>query len=173
MCGGRVRCSFWVFTMLMFGIGGLCVFITVRQKNLEQAYMYCTLVGPPVAQAEYSNPSGDKSVFLQGDIVSPGGVIGTCQVTAACLTSTCNETSPVPTRMRCWEESLDSNIPVCVQPPSYWHTYMYTAIGFGLAGVLFFIIAFSLTGWCKSRDNDEPEEYVKRGMASFPLSSRF
>ena len=174
MCGGRLKVLVWMFTVLMFGIGALCVFITVRQKNLEESYMYCSLVGTPSVEAEYSNPSGDKAVLLQADIESAAGYRGTCLFTETCITHSCNETSPVPERMRCWEESLDSKIPVCVQPPSYWHTYMYTATAFGLAGVLFFLIALVASGCCKpSSDDDEPDQSFKRRSASLPLSSRF
>lgn len=170
MCGGRSKLVFWLLSVMMLGICGLCVFITVKRKALEDQYMYCKVVGTAAAEAI----SATHSVLYQIDIVSPAGHTGTCTVADVCLDSACNQTEPLPTSVRCWDASLDSSEPVCDQPQSYWHIYMYTCAAFGLAGALFVVIALYASGCFKSRDDDyEYSRSKKPRTAIIPLSSRF
>ena len=169
MCGGRFKLIFWLLTFLLFGISGLCVYLTIRRKALEKAYMYCALSGSPFVQGK--STSG-QSLLVQSDIVSPAGYTGNCLFISPCTDNACTAAEPLPTQVRCWAESLDSSVPICSLPEALWRTYMYTCGGFALGGCLFFVIAMYLSGCCRSRD-DYYDPSSSRKPKSIPLSSRF
>ncbi len=169
MCGGRFKLIFWLLTFVLFAISGLCVYLTVRRKGLEEAYMYCALSGTPTIQGKTTS---EQSLIVQSDIVSPQGNTGTCVFTSPCLDNTCTQYQTLPNRVRCWEESLDSAVPICIQPEALWRTYMYTCGGFALAGAVFLVIAMYISGCCRSRD-DYYDPSSSKKTKSIPLSSRF
>ena len=155
----------------MLGICALCVYVTIRRKALEEEYMYCAVLGDPVVQG-----TSHQSIIYQLTVVNPSGISGTCIVAEPCTDASCQSTQQAPPiKMRCWDESLDSSIPVCDSPESFWRTYMYTSAGFGLAGALFVFIALYASGCCTSRDDDysfENRDVKKRKGSLIPLSAR-
>jgi hypothetical protein len=170
MCGGRSKLVFWLLSVMMLGICGLCVYITIRRKAFEEQYMFCKIVGTPAVQ----EVSGTHSIVYQVQIASPTGYTGTCSVAGLCLDAACNQTQPLPSSLRCWEASLDSSEPVCDQPLSYWRSYMYTCAAFGLAGFFFVAIALYASGCFKSRDDYNEYSRPKKSRTSIiPLSSQF
>jgi hypothetical protein len=141
--------------------------------------MFCVLVDTPTIEGYATTDSGANSAIFLTSIESPSGLKGNCLIREPCVYSSCNQTDPLPTKVRCWEESLDSSVPVCIQPESFWRTYMYTTVAFGLAGSLFFVIAMYASGCCGNRNSDEePDDgfAIKKHpklSTSIPLSSRF
>ena len=145
MCGGRFKLLLWLVTFFLFGVSGLFLYLTMSNQGVEDTNIYCQLSGTPSVQGK--STSG-QSILVKSDIVSPTGDEGNCLFDLPCIDNACTETDPLPTEVRCWDQSVLSSTQTCTPPDDIWRTYMYVCGGVALVACLFLGYAIYVSGCC-------------------------